>query len=170
MLKLAQTSDAEIVIHPRWPSKYVFITEDSYRQLKKAQLDLSPHNLRLVLTRGYEKENRALKLSRRFMRWAGGAIFCIVYPDRSSERDAIFCPNGHDISGDCIDVGVIRDDIILNLLPRGVFTDKKNLSTIRSINEQTLNIVWRSLEAAGFSIHKNETESMQIHCELNLSL
>lgn len=166
MLKLAQSSGGEIVIHPRWPSKYVFITENAYSQLRQAQMHLLPHNIKLALTRGYENEGPILKYLRRFMRWIGGVIFCVIYPERSHEWRAIFCPNGHDTFGDCIDVNVICDDRILNFLPYGVFTSKHVISAIRRNNASILNMVWRALEAAGFSIHSNETEAMQIHCEL----
>jgi hypothetical protein len=165
MLKLIASND-EILVRPRWPARSVFVTEISYEQLKRAQRELLPHELRIVLTRGYENEGGFLKFVRRITRRTGGWLFCIVYPKRAHERDVIFCPNGHDKSGDCVDVSVMYENKILNFLPLGVFTSERLLSSLRYANEDILKLVWSKLEAAGFTIHSNTTEAMQIHCEL----
>jgi hypothetical protein len=156
----------EIVVIPKWPARSVFISTEAYARLGDVHSALKPQGIKLVLTRGYEKENRFVAYAHGCFRKIGRKIFCFLYPERANEADEIFSPNGHDATGDSIDVSIVYENRLLKLLPRGVFTSKKTTSVIREDNRHVLNLVYKALEAGGFSVHRNETESLQIHCEL----
>jgi hypothetical protein len=166
MRKLTKSFSKHLVVLPKYPYREVFISEDAYRCLLQAQLRLAPYSVELILKRGYEYENTLMKCMHKAIRVLGAILFGLVYPHRISECKEIFSPNGHDRSGDCIDVSILHNGHIVELLPYGVFATKKQIKTTLKTYGSLLNLVWTELERAGFSIHKNETESLQIHCEL----
>lgn len=153
------------LVDPRWPYAKVHVSSEALRCLATAQHVLAEHGLMLVLTRGYESRGRLIRLAHRLARIAGMALFGLVYPHRSHEIRAIFSPNGHDRTGDCIDVGIARDGQTLVLLPLGVFTPRWLIQRRRHRYQRELAQAWSALESAGFTIHANLTEAMQIHCE-----
>ncbi len=156
----------EIKVQPRWPYLSVLISERALAQLKHAQSEIRKDldGINLILTRGYESYFTT-KL-RRIPRKLGSIIFAIIYPSRKSECIEIFSPNGHDESGDHIDVSVELDGCKLKFLPWGVFTSAEKLNEIHKQNSKLLTVVWTALQNSGFKIHPNRTESLQIHCDL----
>jgi hypothetical protein len=84
-----------IAIKPRWPYKKVAVSYNAFEALKKAQNQLSQHEICLVLTRGYEYEGPLLKKLHKIIRIISAALFCFVYPYRYHERGEIFSANGH---------------------------------------------------------------------------
>lgn len=127
---------------------------------------LAGQGLALVLTRGFESRGRLIRAGHYLARIIGMALFGLVYPHRLGETRAIFSPNGHDRTGDCIDVGIVDRGHALNLLPFGVFTPLWLIRKNTRMYQRELQQTWSALEAAGFVIHANVTEAMQIHCEL----
>ena len=127
---------------------------------------LAGHGLALVLTRGFESRGRLIRVGHYLARTIGMVLFGLVYPHRLREIRAIFSPNGHDRAGDCIDVGLVDRGHMLNLLPLGVFTPLWLIRKNKRAYQRELQQTWSALEAAGFVIHANATEAMQIHCEL----
>ncbi|HUA81266.1 MAG TPA: hypothetical protein VL997_12890 [Dyella sp.] len=127
---------------------------------------LAEHGVVLVLTRGLESRGKLIRIAHHLARIFGMALFGLVYPHRLREIRAIFSPNGHDRTGDCIDVGVAQHGRVLNLLPFGVFTPLWLIKKNRRVYQRELLQTWSALESAGFVIHANITEAMQIHCEL----
>jgi len=169
-MKYLEASDAgEFIVKPRWPYKQVAISEEAYRRLQKAQSHLLPHDLRLVLTRGYEYEGAILKRLHQAIRILSAALFCIVYPHRVKECREIFSANGHNHSGDNVDVGIAHKGKLIGLLPNGAFTSIKTILRVQDLYHHALALVSQALEANGFVIHSNKTESLQIHCHLPIN-
>jgi D-alanyl-D-alanine dipeptidase len=154
-----------IFVRPRWPYDKVLISDDALRRLTVAQNTLAAHGLTLVLTRGYESRGKLIRVAHRLGRAAGMVLFCL-YPHRYRERRAIFSPNGHDRSGDCIDVALVHRSKTLTLLPLGVFTPCWLIRRAQRAHQRELTLAWSALQSAGFSVHDNPTEAMQIHCEV----
>lgn len=163
-LDRSSTSTA-FLVRPRWPYDKVFISSKALHGLHAAQNLLSAHDLTLMLTRGYESRGKAIRMAHRLARVVGRMLFCLAYPHRFRESRAIFSPNGHDRSGDCIDVGIVHNGDALRLLPFGVFTPLWSIRRTRRAYHRELTLTWSALEKAGFAVHGNVTEAMQIHCE-----
>ncbi len=132
-----------------------------------AQSALSDRGLTLILTRGYESRGTFIRVMHQLARIIGSTLFCLVYPHRAREAHSIFSPNGHDQSGDCVDVGVLYNDDVLRLLPLGVFTPLWLIKSIARTHQRELSMVADALQKAGFTIHGNATEALQIHCEMH---
>lgn len=158
-------ASTSFLVKPRWPYDKVLISNKAYQRLLTAQNTLASHGLTLVLTRGYEARGAMIRIAHRAARMVGMALFCIVYPHRYGERTSIFSPNGHDRSGDCIDVSIHRRGATLSLLPFGVFTPLWMVRKAARTHQHELALAWSALRASGFAIHANPTEAMQIHCE-----
>lgn len=154
------------LVRPRWPYDKVFISDEAFRRLTAAQGMLSDHGLTLVLRRGYESRGKLVRVAHRLARAVGMMVFCLAYPHRCRERRAIFSPNGHDRSGDCIDVGLVHRGKTLTLLPLGVFTPRWLIRRVQRVHQRELALVWSVLPSAGFNVHHNPTEALQIHCEV----
>jgi len=144
----------------------VLVSGNALKSLVAAQNTLAAHGVFLVLTRGYESRGPFVRVMHRLARIVGSVLFCLIYPHRFGEYRSIFSPNGHDRSGDCIDVGIVHNGDVLRLLPFGVFTPLRSIRRTRRIYRRELTLVWSALEEAGFTIHSNVTEAMQIHCEV----
>lgn len=165
MHRLIPSTAGAFDVAPRWPYRSVLLSDAALVRLEQAQERLAPLRIRLVLTRGYEPRG-PLNWLHGGARRLGAGCFRILYPRRAGERFAIFSPNGHDHGGDAIDVSVIQDGKRLTFLPWGVFTPDEILRARRRRHEATIAAVWAALEEAGFSIHPNPTEALQIHCDL----
>jgi hypothetical protein len=157
-IKLPKGTYGNILVQPRGWARSVIVSEKAFLQLCKAQEQMGPDTL-LVLTRGFEAQT----LFKKIMRAIGGIIFCLLYPARRHERAEIFKPNGHNIDGNHIDVGIMHKKRKLNFLPFSVFTPPR---FINDNNKELILNVHNSLNAAGFNIHTNRIESLQIHCDL----
>ncbi len=171
-MKAFEVSDsAELIISPRFPYKKVYLSEAVYSQLLQAQKLLCDENIKIIITRGYEQSSSIIKFSHLIARLLGSLLFCTMYPHRLNERIDIFSANGHDKKDkECVDISILKDDTRICLLPHGVFTSKRRIESIRKTHKDTLQIVWQTLDQVGFTIHKNYTEAMQIHCELRRPL
>ncbi|WP_182512367.1 hypothetical protein [Rufibacter quisquiliarum] len=149
-----------ILIKPRGMASAVIVDERALNHLIQAQA-LLPSNIQLVLTRAFQRESFFLKVAR-----GGGAVlFGIIFPNRKGEILDIFGHNGHATDGRHLDVGVINCNSDIKLLPFGVFTPLKKIKELFESNKFVLNNVFDALEKSKFSIHKNYTECMQIHCD-----
>jgi hypothetical protein len=150
-----------ILVEPRKWRGHVLISRQALAALCAAQ-DALPEHVQLVLTRGFEKETRTLFL----LRAIGKILFQIAFSRRRSEASAIFGHNGHSSNGDHVDLAVEVNSTKLNLLPCGVFTPHGLLCKIEEKHSAVLKDVRAALCRAGFAIHMNATESLQIHCDL----
>src|SRR5580704_16001952 len=103
MKKIYKMSDQHLLVRPRWPHRYVVVSEHAYAQLTAADKLLQNHNIGLVLTRGFEHRNVILNRLHAVARMIGGALFLCLYPTRRNECREIFSANGHDKNGDCVD-------------------------------------------------------------------
>ncbi len=165
MHRLSRSAAGAFCVAPRWPYSSVLVSEVALTRLEDAQRRVAPLGLRLVLTRGYEQRgplNRLHGLARRI----GAGCFRLLYPRRAGESGEIFSPNGHDHGGDAIDVSILHEGRKLSLLPWGVFTPYAVLSGRRRRHEAVIDAVWAALMEAGFAVHSNPTEALQIHCEV----
>ena len=145
---------------PRWPDRKITINNAALEALCKAQ-DSLPPSIRLVITRAYQPEGRIRKLSRQL----GKYIFALAYPARHTEVAEIFGHNGHATDGNHVDVAIRYNGRLLKFLPLGVFTP---LSAIQCRKQQYREIIQQTAKAlvtAGFSVHSNPTEALQIHCD-----
>jgi hypothetical protein len=166
-LLLRQGASAGFLIQPSWPSRRVLVSAEAYLRLCNAQQRIG-RDTSLILKRGMESPDFPAVLFRKLLRFCGGGIFAVMYPCRARERLQIFTPNGHDRSGDHVDVGIWHAGAKLRLLPYGVFTPLWLVHRIEAKYRLVLSDVRSALEDAGLTIHSNRTEALQIHCDLNM--
>ncbi|WP_256081017.1 hypothetical protein [Massilia sp. YIM B04103] len=167
LLSLPRGIHAGIHIQPRWPARQVQVDARVIARLSTIQAQL-PSAATLILTRGYEPPMSRLGAARTGFRALGIFLFRLFYPGRHAEIADIFGSNGHDTDGSHIDISVMQDGHRIRLLPLGVFTPRSwQLRRVR-LHAHLLSIVREALAQQGFLIHHNATESLQIHCDLNL--
>ncbi|WP_322087389.1 hypothetical protein [Burkholderia sp. BCC1999] len=136
--------------------------------LEKLQVIRSelPAEINLILTRGYEPRASGLGFARRGFRALGIGMFRLLYPARGDELADIFGSNGHDVDGTHIDVSFSLNGRRIRMLPLGVFTppfwQRRRVRRCASALAQ----IQAALMQHGFQIHRNATESLQIHCDL----
>jgi hypothetical protein len=137
----------------------------AWQKLAQVQTKL-PQHVQIIVTRGYEPAVAALGFARRLFRRMGIIAFSILYRHRRHEIADIFGANGHDIDGTHVDVSVLLYGRRVRLLPLGVFTplwlqSKRKNEVITAIHE-----VQAALRRGGFALHRNDTERLQMHCDL----
>ena len=154
-------------VNPRWPSRQVRISKVAWTRLLIVQ-DQLPTGARLIVTRGYEPRASKLGASRKLFRAMGIKLFRLIYKARRGEVDDIFGANGHDLDGNHVDVSVELNKQRLRFLPLGVFTPILWQATRTKTYAATLDTIRTALVDQGFRIHSNQTESLQIHCDLIL--
>jgi hypothetical protein len=164
MLTLLKAENKGLQVKPRWPSSEVLIENNVFDKLMEAQSRLPP-TIQLLLVRGYESKSSHLGAFRDLSRWLGIKLFCACYPGRKDEINEIFGSNGHDVDGTHVDISIILNGKRLRFLPLGVFTSPSLQHKRAAEHLSVVENVKSVLEQCGFVIHKNPTESMQIHCD-----
>jgi hypothetical protein len=170
LVELNADSSESIRIQPRWPYRRVFVSSVAYQQLKEVQFCLYGSDISIILTRGLEREGLLLRLLHKMARRLGAVAFCAVFPSRRSEVHDIFGSNGHDVSANCVDVGIAVGGQQIDLLPHGVFTSTTRREHIYRVHREAIDKVHAALRVGGFCVHLNRTEALQIHCELGDTL
>lgn len=156
-------------VRPRWPNESVWISEAAYEALNTAQRIISQQrdNMILILTRGHEMDSKTMKAIRFAGRKIVSFIFKVLNRNRPGEADIIFSANGHDDgTGNHIDVAIEVHGKRLILLPNGPFASVDQIENIKRQYMDMLVVVYEALNTAGFSIHGNSVEALQIHCDL----
>lgn len=164
MLTLSCGTYEGLEVAPRWPSRRVHIDETAWERLRTVQLAL-PASVRLIVTRGYEPGASRLGVARRLFRATGIRLFGALFRTRRGEIADIFGANRHDTDGTHIDVSIRLDERRLRFLPLGVFTPIGLQDRRTAKNKAVLEEIRTALTEAGFRIHRNRTESLQIHCD-----
>ena len=164
MLSLKNGIHRGLEIVPRWPSRRVHIDETAWERLQAVQLTL-PASVRLIVTRGYEPRTSRLGLTRTLFRTIGIRAFGTFFGARKNEIADLFGANGHDVDGTHIDVSIRLHKRRLRFLPLGVFTPIRLQDRLTAKYGAALKQVEIALKACGFRIHRNRTESLQIHCD-----
>ncbi|WP_150621074.1 hypothetical protein [Pandoraea horticolens] len=154
-----------IQVRPRWPARHVRVDAVVLSKLQSIQAQL-PSEITLILTRGYEPRASHLGFVRMWFRTLGIGVFRRLYPDRQHEIADIFGSNGHDVDGTHIDVSFCLNGRRIRMLPLGVFTPSSWQHRRVQRYASPLNFILTSLKRNGFRVHHNETESLQIHCDL----
>ncbi len=165
MIHLPSGSHNGLQICPRWPSWSVVIAPEALDQLQHVQAAL-PAGIGLILTRGYEPRSSRLGALRSLSRLAGIALFKFLYAARSDEIADIFGANGHDQDGTHLDISLAIDGKRIRLLPLSVFTPVSWQQRRVAHYAGQIALINSALIAHGFRIHRNATESHQIHCDL----
>jgi hypothetical protein len=165
-LRMLRTGNyRQLLIHPRWPARVIWINPVVLARLENSQSRL-PSGMKLILTRGFESANSRTGRTRQLLRLTGKFAFLLIYPTRHQELDDIFSSNGHDKDGTHFDVSIAIKGKRLSTLPFGVFTpiwlQKRRMRAL----EEILNETYAALATQGIKTHKNQTERLQIHCEL----
>lgn len=163
MISLTGDTVTAIEISPRWPDKHVLIECQTLNCLFEAQSRL-PSEIKIILTRAYQPERTLQKL----VRAAGRFLFCVLYPMRRNEVNDIFGHNGHATDGTHVDIAINYKGNRLNLLPLSVFTPSFITRRRERLHMYAIFETKKALIDVGFRIHHNQTESLQIHCDLNL--
>lgn len=161
MLHLSKGICNSIEIKPRWPDKEVVIEDISFQHICRAQASL-PSFLKLVITRAYQPEKATQKLFRAM----GRKLFVLLYPQRHKELEDIFGHNGHAADGRHIDIRIKYKERYLAFLPLSVFTPLFIIRRNEQRYKDSIQQVKHALVSAGFHIHPNPTEALQIHCDL----
>ncbi|WP_423368026.1 hypothetical protein [Burkholderia sp. LMG 32019] len=165
LLTLTPGIHAGVRIQPRWPARHVHVEARVLGKLQTIQPAL-PAGISLILTRGYEPRASGLGFARRQFRALGIGTFRLLYPARRDELADIFGSNGHDVDGTHIDVSFSLNGRRVRMLPLGVFTppfwQRRRVRRCASALAQ----IQAALMQHGFQIHRNATESLQIHCDL----
>lgn len=165
MVCLTRGGHGGLQICPRWPSSKVLVSPAALKKLQIVQADL-PGEISLILTRGYESRASRLGWLRKLSRIVGIILFKFVYANRGDEVEDIFGSNGHDLDGTHLDVSLAVNGNRVRLLPLSVFTPIFLQKRRAEKYSRSIKIVKRALVHNGFIIHRNETESHQIHCDL----
>jgi hypothetical protein len=165
MICLTRGAYGALLVCPRWPSSKVLVSPVALQKLQIVQANL-PGEISLILTRGYEPRASKLGWLRRLSRIAGIVLFKFVYANRGDEVEDIFGSNGHDIDGTHLDVSLAVNGNRVRLLPLSVFTPISWQKRRAEKHLQSIEIMKNALVHNGFSIHRNKTESHQIHCDL----
>lgn len=165
MICLTRGSYGGLQICPRWPSSKVLVAPVALERLQIVQADL-PGEISLILTRGYEPRASSLGWLRKLSRITGIILFKFAYANRGDEVEDIFGSNGHDVDGTHLDVSLAVNGNRVRLLPLSVFTPTPWQNRRAEKYSRSIEIVKNALVNNGFSIHRNETESHQIHCDL----
>lgn len=165
MICLTQGGYGGLQICPRWPSSRVLVSPVALERLQIVQADL-PGEISLILTRGYEPRASKLGWLRKLSRIIGIILFKFAYANRGDEVEDIFGSNGHDVDGTHLDVSLTVNGIRVRLLPLSVFTPISWQKRRAEKYSRPIEMVKNALVHNGFSIHRNETESHQIHCDL----
>lgn len=165
MICLTRGPYGALQIRPRWPASKVLVSPIALQKLQSVQASL-PDEISLILTRGYEPPASRLGWLRKFSRITGIILFKFTYANRIDEVEDIFGSNGHDIDGTHLDVSLSVNGSRVRLLPLSVFTPISWQKRRTGKYLQSLEIVKNALVNKGFSIHRNRTESNQIHCDL----
>lgn len=152
-------------VAPRWPYNKIVICRDAFSRLQQAQEKLDP-SVQLVITRGFEPGNWIVRRLHLLMRRIGSIVFLLLYPGRAEEIPAIFSANGHDTDGTHVDIAIKLNGKLLNLLPMGVLTPASHLAATETEYSSILAGVRNTLSSLGFKTHTNQTEALQIHCDL----
>lgn len=166
-LSLPAGYHSNLQVAPRWPYKKVLICPEAFSRLQQAQGKLG-QTAQLIITRGFEPGNIILRRLHSFMRKLGAVVFILCYPQRFSEVSEIFSSNGHDTDGTHVDVAVSQNAKLLNLLPSGVLTHAVTIAAIEKEYSNILTVVRMTLTEVGFKTHSNQTEALQIHCDMML--
>ncbi|UVA80554.1 hypothetical protein [Pandoraea commovens] len=124
-----------------------------------------PEEITLILTRGYEAHASQLGFARRQFRKFGIGVFRRLYPNRQHEITDIFGSNGHDVDGTHVDVSFCVNGRRIRMLPLGVFTPSSWQQRRVRRHASSLSCILTLLKQYGFQIHRNATESLQIHCD-----
>lgn len=152
-------------VQPRFPSSVLCISETAWDRLLQVQ-DQLPAEIRLIITRGYEPRASSVGAARKLFRAIGIKLFRLVFRARKHEINDIFGANGHDVDGSHVDVSLALNQKRLRFLPLGVFTPIPWQNKRTRAHEADLQKVMTALMEHGFQIHRNQTESLQIHCDL----
>lgn len=164
LVTLARGIHDGIHVRPRWPARHVHVDATVLARLKSIQQQL-PGEMTLILTRGYERRGTHLGFARTWFRKLGIDVFRRLYPRRHGEIADIFGSNGHDADGTHIDVSFCLNGRRVRMLPLGVFTPPNWQHRRVRRHEASLNCILDLLKRNEFQIHRNETESLQIHCD-----
>ncbi|PRC92527.1 hypothetical protein S2091_2902 [Solimicrobium silvestre] len=164
LLSLSRGFNAGLQIRPRWPARQVQIDSQVLSKLQTIQAKL-PAEIGLILTRGYERRASSLGFTRIHFRALGVRLFCLLYPGRRTEIMDIFGSNGHDIDGTHVDVSFLINGRRMRMLPLGVFTPLFWQQHRTRKCAVSLAQIQAALREEGFQIHRNATESLQIHCD-----
>jgi len=128
-----------------------------------------PEDLTLILTRGYEPRASQLGFARTQFRKFGIGMFRRLYPNRQHEIADVFGSNGHDVDGTHVDISFSLSGRRVRMLPLGVFTPSSWQQRRVQRHASSLNCILTLLKQYGFQIHRNATESLQIHCDFRIN-
>lgn len=166
LVSLCSGRHGSLLVRPRWPAKQVLIDPLALERLRAVQAAL-PAEIELILTRAFEPAASRLGGWRSLSRRLGILVFRLAYPGRRDEIGDIFGPNGHDLDGSHVDVSLAVRGRRLRLLPLSVFTppawQRRNVGR----HQAAFEAVRAALVTQGFVLHRNATESHQIHCDLH---
>ncbi len=157
-----------VIVLPRWPSSRILIDPVVFDRLQAVQAELAG-DVSLVLTRAFEPRASGLGWLRNVSRQLGIALFSLLYPKRRDELADLFGSNGHDVDGTHVDVSIAVRGRRLRFLPLSVFTpiawQQRRMRQYLSFHAAAT----MTLQRHGFQLHRNVTESLQIHCDLRRS-
>lgn len=154
-----------VMVQPRWPSSKILIDPVAFERLQGVQAELAG-DVSLILTRAFEPRASGLGWLRNCSRQLGIALFKLLYPKRRDELADIFGSNGHDVDGTHVDVSLAVQGRRLRFLPLSVFTPIAWQQRRMQQYLPFLVAATTALQRHGFQIHRNATESLQIHCDL----
>jgi len=164
LLPLGRGVHGNLRIAPRWPSRAVTVNSEVLEQLQAIQANL-PAAIGLIVTRGFEARATKLGGARRLFRALGIRLFALCYPRRRDEIGDIFGANGHDTDGTHVDVSFCLAGKRVRMLPLGVFTPPAWQRRCVARHAGHLARIREAMEAAGFRLHRNATESLQMHLD-----
>jgi len=106
---------------------------------------------------------------RRFRGILGKALFCLLYWRHKSDAKLLFGSNGHD-DGLSVDIqlyDVSLQRIITFLSWRNVIMCRTKAENLLTANSQLITLLDASMSAAGFTVHPDPREKLQMHYRLD---
>lgn len=126
--------------------------------------EMSKGKYEVMLVRGYINWNYWRKIRGTLAK----ILFCVLYRNNRSATNLLFGANGHD---DGLSVDILPYDIHLQkkikfLSWKNVMMRKSEAEELLKINSELINIIDKSMTAAGFIGHSDPREKLQMHYRL----
>ena len=155
-------------VEPRdFMSDRVLLPLETIEALNKAAHTLkstSKERYEIVLTRGYIHWGRW----RYFRGILAKTIFCFLYWNNKSDAKLLFSANGHD-DGFSVDVQLYDVDlqtVIQFLSWRNVIMPRTTAEKFLETNKHLVSMLDRAMSTAGFIVHPDPREKLQMHYRL----
>lgn len=172
MIKLFKNKESPVITHFRVDPRdsmhrsvlLPLTTINALNEAARILQEMNKGQYEIVLVRGYINWNYWRKLRGVLAK----ILFCILYHNNKSAANLLFSANGHD---DGLSVDILPYDLRLQktikfLSWRNVMMRRSKAEELLKMNSELINIIDKSMIAAGFIGHSDPREKLQMHYRL----